>query len=87
MTEDETVRLGSITNSMDVDLSKVWESEGQRSLACCSPWNRKESDTTERLKNNNLSLWAPNKKRPVPSSDGKPRHGGYTGLCVLPRPG
>ena len=52
MTEDETVRLGSITNSMDVDLSKVWESEGQRSLACCSPWNRKESDTTERLKNN-----------------------------------
>ena len=56
MTEDETVRLGSITNSMDVDLSKVWESEGQRSLACCSPWNRKESDTTERLKNNSLFL-------------------------------
>ena len=21
--------------------------EGQRSLACCSPWGRKESDTTE----------------------------------------
>ena len=27
--------------------------EGQGSLACCSPWGRKESDTTERLNNNN----------------------------------
>ena len=25
------------------------DSEGQRSLACCSPWGCKESDTTERL--------------------------------------
>ena len=25
------------------------DSEGQGSLACCSPWGRKESDTTERL--------------------------------------
>ena len=23
------------------------ESEGQESLACCSPWGRKELDTTE----------------------------------------
>ena len=23
--------------------------DGQRRLACCSPWGRKESDTTERL--------------------------------------
>ena len=23
------------------------DSEGQQSLACCSPWGRKESDTTE----------------------------------------
>ena len=28
-------------------------SEGQRSLACCSPWGRKESDTTEHLNNKN----------------------------------
>ena len=27
-------------------------SEGQGSLACCSPWGHKESDTTERLNNN-----------------------------------
>ena len=26
--------------------------KGQRSLACCSPWGRKESDTIEQLNNN-----------------------------------
>ena len=25
------------------------DSEGQGSLACCSPWGHKESDTTEQL--------------------------------------
>ena len=30
------------------------DSEGQGSLACCSPWGRKESDTTERLNKNYL---------------------------------
>ena len=25
------------------------DSEGQRSLVCCSPWGRKESDMTELL--------------------------------------
>ena len=25
--------------------------KGQGSLACCSPWGRKESDTTEQLNN------------------------------------
>ena len=28
------------------------DSEGQESLACCSPWGCKKSDTTERLDNN-----------------------------------
>ena len=37
-----------ITNAMDMSLSKFWEvGDGQGSLACCSPWGRKESDTTE----------------------------------------
>ena len=27
--------------------------EGQGSLACCSPWGHKESDTTEQLNNDN----------------------------------
>ena len=28
------------------------DSEGQGSLVCCSPWDQKESDTTEQLINN-----------------------------------
>ena len=28
------------------------DGEWQGSLACCSPWGRKESDTTERTNNN-----------------------------------
>ena len=28
------------------------DSEGQGILACCSPWDCKESDTTQRLDNN-----------------------------------
>ena len=31
------------------------DGEGQGSLACCSPWGRKESDKTERL-NNKISI-------------------------------
>ena len=30
------------------------DSEGQRSLACCSPWGCKELDMTEWLNNNKL---------------------------------
>ena len=29
--------------------------EGQGSLACCSPWGHKESDTTDQQQNNLLS--------------------------------
>ena len=32
------------------------DSEGQGTLACCSPWGRKESDTTERLNNKNVLI-------------------------------
>ena len=44
--------LDHIIDSMDVNLSKfcpLGDSRGQRSLACCSPWGRKESDTTTTL--------------------------------------
>ena len=36
--------LDGITDTIDMSLSKL-----QGSLACCSPWSCKESDTTERL--------------------------------------
>ena len=49
--------LDGIIDSMDMSLSKFWEvSEGQESLAYCSPWGRKESDTTEGLNNDNLAV-------------------------------
>ena len=32
------------------------DSEGQRRLACCSPWGRKESDTTKQLNNSQLGF-------------------------------
>ena len=36
-------RFDGIINSMDMmTLSKLWDSEGQGSLWCCSPWGRKE---------------------------------------------
>ena len=45
MTEDEMV--GCITNSMDMNLSKLRETlKEQGSLACCSPWGCKEWDKT-----------------------------------------
>ena len=40
--------LDGITNAMDMGLSKTpGVGDGQGSLECCSPWGRKESDTTE----------------------------------------
>ena len=30
------------------------DGEGQGSLACCSPWGHKESDTTQQLNNNSI---------------------------------
>ena len=42
--------LDGITDSMDMNLRKL---KGQESLACCSPWDGKESDTTWWLNNNN----------------------------------
>ena len=43
--------LDSITDSMNMNLSKLGDGEGQGSLAGCSPWGRKQSNTTEELNN------------------------------------
>ena len=39
--------LDGITESMDMSLSKLQDSEGQGGLMCCRPWGHKELDTTE----------------------------------------
>ena len=35
--------LDSITDSMDVNLSKLWDNEGQGSLVCHSPWGSQKA--------------------------------------------
>ena len=47
--------LDGIIDSMDIRLSKFREivTDRERSLACWSPWDHKESDMTEWLNNNN----------------------------------
>ena len=48
--------MDDIIDSMDISLNKLGDGEGQGSLACCSPWGRKESDMTEQLNNNHLCV-------------------------------
>ena len=64
--------LDGITESMDMNLNKLWEfGNVPGSLACCSPCRCKESDTTEQLNwtdsNNSINQW-----------EVKPRH-----FCLL----
>ena len=51
MTEDEMVGWHHRLNGHEFERI-LGDSEGQGGLACCSPWNFKESDRTERLNNN-----------------------------------
>ena len=48
--------LDGIADSMDMSLSQPAPGvgEGQRSVACCSPWGHKQLDTTKQLNNNIL---------------------------------
>ena len=56
--------LDGITSSTDMSLSQLQEivGEEQGSLACCSPWGHKESDTTQCLNNIISSLLDPPEK-------------------------
>ena len=49
--ENEMVRFRYWLDGYEFEQT-LRDSGGQRSLMCCSPWGRKESDTTERLNNN-----------------------------------
>ena len=48
MTEDEMVGWHHQLDGHESEQARG-VAEGQGSLECCSPWGRKESDTTERL--------------------------------------
>ena len=52
MTEDEMVGGHHQPNGHEFERT-LGGSEGQGSLACCSPWGCKESDMNERVNNNN----------------------------------
>ena len=51
MTEDEMVWWHHWLNGHEFGQALA-DDEGQGNMACCSPWDRKESDTTEWLKSN-----------------------------------
>ena len=52
MTEDEMIGWHHRLNGHEFEQAPG-DGEGQGSLACCSPWGCKESDTTVRLNNGN----------------------------------
>ena len=51
-TEDEMVGWCHQLNGLEFEQT-LGDGDGQGSLVCCSPWGRKESDTTGRLNNSN----------------------------------
>ena len=57
MTEDEMVGWHHRLNGHEFEQA-LGVGDGQESLVCCSPWSRKDSDTTEQL---NLNINATKK--------------------------
>ena len=55
MTENEMVGWHHQLNGHEFEQA-LGVGEGQGSLACCSPWGRKESDMTEQLNNSNNKI-------------------------------
>ena len=51
MTEDEMVGWHHQLNGHQFEQA-LGDGEGWESLACCSPWDHRESDTTEKLNSN-----------------------------------
>ena len=49
MTEDEIVGWHHRFDGHEFEQALGVGGDGQGNLACCSPWGRKELDTTERL--------------------------------------
>ena len=55
MTEDEMVGQHHQLSGHEFEQT-LGDDEGQRSLACCSPWDCNESDMTQGLNNNNNNM-------------------------------
>ena len=51
MTEDQMVGWHHLLNGHEFEQTPG-DSEGQRSLVCCSPWGHKELDMSKQLNNN-----------------------------------
>ena len=64
LTEDEMVGWHHQLNGHEFEQA-LGNGEGQGSLACCSPWGCKESDTTEQLNNSKSedTFFHPDKNR------------------------
>ena len=58
MTEDEMVGWHHRLDGHEFEQA-LGDGDGQGSLACGSPWGRKESDVTEQLNNNHEEIGAP----------------------------
>ena len=57
-TEDEVVGWHHRLNGHEFEQT-LGDGEGQGSLACCSPWDHKEADTTEWLNSSSSKLQSP----------------------------
>ena len=55
MTEDKMIGRHHQLNGHEFEQT-MGDGEGQGSLECCSPWDHKESDTSERLNNNMIRM-------------------------------
>ena len=55
VSEDEMAGWHNWCNAYELGQT-LGDGEGQRGLACCSPWGRRELNKTEWLKNNNILL-------------------------------
>ena len=68
MTEDKMVRQHYCLNENEFEQTPG-DREGQGSLACCSAWGLKESDTTQQLNNNNICRYNLHKHSPLADSE------------------
>ena len=51
--------LDSTTDSVDMNRSKLRDIVKDRGATCCSPWDCRKSDTTERLNDGNAGIRPP----------------------------